>query len=88
MNSGKPTLFVRLTVKLCRKINYSGDKYSYHWSRSLRKAFFGIYRDTRFHQKSCRKPELACDEVGGFSYSLFLRNLFYSRRSSFNYFPM
>ena len=45
MNSGKPTLFVRLTVKLCRKINYSGDKYSYHWSRSLRKAFFGIYRD-------------------------------------------
>ena len=33
MNSGKPTLFVRLTVKLCRKINYSGDKYSYCFFR-------------------------------------------------------
>lgn len=46
MNSGKPTLFVRLTVKLCRKINYSGDKYSYHWSRSLRKAFSGYTETT------------------------------------------
>ena len=50
MNSVEPILFVRLyrclTVKLCRKINYSGDRYSYHWSRSLSKAFSGYSETT------------------------------------------
>ena len=76
MNSGKPTLFVRLTVKLCRKINYSGDKYSYHWSRTNKwkpnNAFLPSL-SRGFIKSAAENRGLACDEVGGFSNSPFLR---------------